>query len=225
MKYIKDYLKENDKIIDIGAGAGLYSKTLSDLGYDVTAVELIKHNARKIEQLGIKTIHANAKDLNMIKDNTYDITLLLGPMYHLISDEDLLSALSEAKRITKTNGIIFVAYCMMDYAIVAHGFMEHTILEDKKNNIVDDNYNIISKSTDLYKFMRIPDIDKLNSTLNLERIKIINPDGLANYIRKNINELTEEEYQEFIKYQLSICENKYLIGSGYHTLDILKKLD
>ena len=37
----------------------------------------------------------------MIKDNTYDITLLFGPMYHLISYEDKLKALNEAKRVVK----------------------------------------------------------------------------------------------------------------------------
>ena len=46
MKYIHKYLKkiDNPKIIDIGAGTGKYSCTLYDEGYDITAVELIKHN-------------------------------------------------------------------------------------------------------------------------------------------------------------------------------------
>lgn len=52
MKYIKKYLtgKDNAKIIDIGAGCGRYSIELSDLGYEVHAVELVKHNLRVIEK-------------------------------------------------------------------------------------------------------------------------------------------------------------------------------
>lgn len=225
MHYILDYLKKDDKIIDIGAGSGFYSKYLSDLGYDITAVELIKHNIRKIESLGIKAIQANALDLRMFPDNSFDITLLLGPMYHLISDDELITALKEAKRITKKNGIIFVAYCMNEYAILTHGFKEHAILDSLKNNLIDQEYNITPAKTDLYRFVRLEHINKFNNILNLERIKIISPDGLVNYMRPSINELSEEEYQELIKYHLSTCERSDLIGAGYHTLDIIKKID
>lgn len=225
MHYILEFLKKGDRIIDIGAGSGVYSKYLSDLGYDVTAVELIKHNVRKIESNGIKAIQANAIDLHIFPDNTFDITLLLGPMYHLISDEELIKALSEAKRITKKNGIIFVAYCMNEYAILTHGFKEHAILDSLQNGLIDEDYNITPSQTDLYRFVRLEHINKFNETLNLERIKIISPDGLVNYMRPSINELNELEYQELIKYHLSTCERSDLIGAGYHTLDIIKKID
>lgn len=224
MTYIKKFLNAGDKICDIGAGSGVYSKELSDLNHEVTAVELIKHNVRKIEEKGIKTIHANATNLNMLDDNTFDVTLLLGPMYHLIKNEELISALREAKRITKENGIIFVAYCMNDFAIINHGFKEHAIIESIKNGLVDENYNITPRETDLYRFVRLEDINEFNNSLKLERIKIINPDGIANHLRDMVNSLSDEEYAEFIKYNLSICERPELLGSGYHTLDILKKV-
>ena len=56
MKYIHDYINEcryrgiadsNIHILDIGAGTGRYSVPLADEGYDVTAVELVKH--RKVQ--------------------------------------------------------------------------------------------------------------------------------------------------------------------------------
>ena len=50
MKYIKEYLKEfnNPKILDVGAGTGKYSINLANDGYDVTALELVKHNLKVI---------------------------------------------------------------------------------------------------------------------------------------------------------------------------------
>lgn len=42
-------------------------------------------------------------------DNTYDITLLLGPLYHLYSIADKRHALHEAIRVTKPGGVIFAA--------------------------------------------------------------------------------------------------------------------
>ena len=44
MRYIEKYLNNGAKIIEIGAGTGRYSLALADLGYDVTAIELVPHN-------------------------------------------------------------------------------------------------------------------------------------------------------------------------------------
>ena len=216
MKYIHKYLKDNDKIIEIGAGTGKYSINLANEGYDVTAVELVKHNLKVIEKNSnkVKTILGNATNLKMIKDNTYDLTLLLGPMYHLI--------LNEAKRITKKNGIIMIAYCMNDYAILIHGFRDNNIIESLNNNEVDSNFHVSPKKTDLYSRVTIDDINELNNIVNLERINIISPDGPSNYIRNVLNKMDNKTFDLFIKYHMSTCERPDLIGAGAHTLDILK---
>ncbi len=225
IKYIEKYLKSDSKIIDIGAGTGKYSIYLSNKGYDVTAVELVKHNLRMIEKnSSVKAYLGNALDLSKFEDNSFDITILFGPMYHLISKEDKIKALSEAKRITKKNGYIFVQYCMNEYAVIMHGFMDQKILESFNKNKIDSDYHIISDSKDLYSYVRLEEIDELNKIVDLKRISIINPDGPANYIRSYINKLSEEEFNLFIEYNLKICERKELLGSGYHITDILKKI-
>ena len=92
-KYIDELLKPDSRIAEIGAGTGRYSVTLAKEGYDVTAVELIQHNLDiLISKLdgseNIRTYQGNALDLNMLDDNTYDMTLVVGPMYHLYSDKE-----------------------------------------------------------------------------------------------------------------------------------------
>lgn len=227
IKYINHYLKEfkNPNIIDIGAGAGKYSEYLANKGYDVTAVELIKHNVRKIEalNLNIKVIQANAIDLKKINDESYDITLLFGPMYHLITKEEKISALNEAKRITKKGGIIMVAYCMNDYAIITHGFKDNNIISCIKNGELDENFHCTPKKSDLYSMVRLEDIDELNNVVSLKRIKIISPDGPANYMRSTLNKMDDETFKIFLDYHFKTCERLDLIGAAYHTLDILRK--
>ena len=69
IKYVLDILKtlDNPKIIDVGAGTGKYSIYLNDLGYDVTAVELVKHNLMtlKSKNKDIKSYLGNATNLSL----------------------------------------------------------------------------------------------------------------------------------------------------------------
>lgn len=226
LKYIHDYLNKmnNPKIIDIGAGTGKYSIELSNQGYDVTAIELVKHNLSYIKKYDkIKSYQGNAIDLSRFKDETFDLTLLFGPMYHLINENDKIKALNEAKRITKKNGIIMVAYIMNDYCILTHGFKDNNILNAIENKMIDDSFKCIKWDNNLYSVYRIEDIDKLNEKVNLNRIKIITPDGPANYMRNTLNKMSDKEFDKFIEYVLSISDRKDMIGSSAHTIDILKK--
>ncbi len=227
LKYIHDVLN-NDKskrVLDIGAGTGAYSVYLDKEGYKVDAVELVKHNIDvfKKKGSGVNIIQGNALDLNMFEDNTFDITLLFGPMYHLLKEEEKLKALSEAKRVTKKGGTILVSYYMNDYAVLTYGFLKQHILESKANGQIDENYHIVAQDGDLYSMVRLEDINEFNKKTDLTRIKIIASDGASDYIRTPLNKLSEEEFNEFLKYHLSICERPDMLGASSHLLDIITK--
>lgn len=230
MKYIHEYIdknrnKEEIRILDIGAGTGRYSVALAEEGYDVTAVELVKYNLGilKKKNSSVKAIQGNALRLKKLADDQFDLTLLFGPMYHLFGFEDKLKALSEAKRVTKPGGVILVAYCMNEYSVITYAFKEKHISECMEQGRISDKFQTISTEEDLYDYMRLENIDELNKAADLERIKIISPDGPANYIRPFLNQLSDEEFELFVQYQMSTCERMDLIGAGAHTVDILRK--
>lgn len=227
MTYIHQLLHKmtNPKIIDIGAGTGAYSVPLANEGYDVTAVELIKHNLMtlKAKNSPVKACLGNATNLSMFDDDSFDMALLFGPLYHLISKEDKLKALKEAKRLVKKGGIILISYYMNEYAIITHGFKDNHILDAIKNNEIDKNYHITPRKDDLYSMVRLEDIDELNYLIGLKRIKILAQDGPTDYIRPIINKMDEKTFDEYIKYHLSTCERTELLGASSHVLDIVKK--
>ena len=227
MKYIHEVLAEYDepKIIDIGAGTGRYSVALAKEGYDVTAVELVRYNLGILKQKGssVKTYQGNAMNLKRFDDESFDVTLLFGPMYHLFSFEDKVKALSEAKRVTKTGGTVMVAYCMNEYCVLMYAFKEGKLKECMDGGRLTEDFHSVSSEKDLYDYVRIEDIDSLNEAAGLSRIKIISPDGPTDYMRPIINAMDEDTFNEYIRYHLSVCERKDLIGAGAHTLDILRK--
>ena len=214
------------KIADIGAGTGRYSVELCHRGYDVTAVELVKHNLEilRAKHENIKTWQGDARDLHFLDDETFDVTLLFGPLYHLHGEAEKLKALNEARRITKKGGIILVAYVMNEYSVISYCFKEHKWAEVAAKGGLSKNFHTICKESELYDYVRLEDIDKLNAAAGLERIKIISADGAADYMRRELNEMSPEEFEAFCQFQLAICERAELIGAGSHCVDILRRV-
>lgn len=226
MKYIHEYLKPGNRILDIGAGTGRYSVALSNEGYEVDAIELVKYNlgVLKAKKSNVKAYQGTALDLSRYKDETFDVTLLFGPMYHLFQYEEKQKALSEAKRVTKTNGVILVAYVMNEYSVLVHGFRDGHIKEAIQQGKIDDSFQTQTNIDDLYSYIRLNTINQLNTDTNLKRIKIIAADGPSDYMRPILNKMDEETFELFIKYHLATCERQELIGASSHTIDILRKI-
>lgn len=217
--------KEEISILDIGAGTGRYSVPLALEGYDVSAVELVKHNLGRLKQKTdrVKAYQGNALKLKRFEDDMFDVTLLFGPMYHLHGPDEKLQALMEAKRVTKPGGRILVAYIMNEYSVITYAIKERHILEGIKEGMLDEQFHCTEKANPLYSFVRLEDMERLNEQAGLIRQKVIAADGAANYIRPFLNALTEEEFDAFIRYHMSTCERMDLMGASGHTVDILTK--
>lgn len=226
MRYIEKYLStmQNPKILDVGAGTGKYSVALAEQGYDVTAVELVKYNLGILKSKGstVKAYQGNAKKLKRFADHSFDCTLVFGPMYHLFGIDEKVQALSEAVRVTKPGGVVLVAYCMNDYAVIRYGFREGHIKESVVNHKLDSQFHVKACEEDLYDYVRLEDIDAVNAKVPVERLQIITPDGPANYMRPALHAMDEEEFALFMEYHYATCERPDLLGAAAHTLDILR---
>ena len=230
MHYIHRFLPQDREpgqvqILDIGAGTGRYSVALAGEGYQVTAVELVRYNLGilKRKNSAVRALQGNALDLKKLPENSFDLTLLFGPLYHLFSFADKLQALSEARRVTKPGGVILAAYCMNEYSVLTYAFKEKHLKECREEGRLTADFHTLSRPEHLYDYVRTEDIRALSEAAGLERIRMISPDGAANYMRTELHALSEEEFQAFIAYQLAICEREDLLGAGAHVVDILRK--
>lgn len=231
MRYIQRYLKPGNRVLEVGAGTGRYSHTLARQGYAVDAVELIEHNIEVFQRNTlsheiISIIQGNALDLSALPDSQYDITLLLGPLYHLYTKKDKEQAIREAIRVTKQGGIIFAAYVISDGCLLDEGFHRKNInvAEYIKNGLLDaETFAAKSEPKDLFELVRKEDIDDLMSIFPTTRLHYIAADGCSLLMREAIDALDSETFQLYLKYHFAICEREDLLGVTSHAVDIFKK--
>lgn len=231
MRYIEKYLKSSDHILEIGAGTGRYSHTLARQGYTVNAIELVEHNIEVFQKNtlsneNISVIQGNALDLSVFPDNQFDITLLLGPLYHLYNKADKQQAIQEALRVTKQGGIIFVAYVISDGCLLDEGFNRGnvSVSEYIKNGLLDaETFAAKSEPKDLFELVRKEDIDDLMADFPITRLHYVATDGCALFMREAIDAMNDETFQLYLQYHFTTCERTDLLGITSHALDIFKK--
>ena len=229
-KYIHEYLAgdKHEKILELGAGTGRYSVPLAKEGYNVTSMDISAHNLGILRKKlcgneAIHVIQGNALDLSIFPDNTYDITLVLGPMYHMHSNSNKVRTLMEAVRVTKPSGHILVAYCMNEATVIDYVFKKGNLHEALGEEKLSPDWHCISKQKDVFSHVRTEDIARLDSCLDAKRLKLVATDGATNYMRDMIDALSKEDFEKWVEFHLSTCERQDLVGAAHHTLDILQK--
>ena len=206
MRYIEKYLKHGDKVLEIGAGTGRYSHALARRGHPVDAVELVAHNIEVFRQNtrpgeSVTIAQGNALDLSAFADNAYDVTLLLGPLYHLYTQDDKRRALREAIRVTKPGGVVFAAYVISDGCLLDEGFRRGNIsvAEYVRDGLLDARtFAASSQPKDLFELVRKEDVDELMSVFPVTRLHYVASDGCALLLRDEIDAMDADSFALYL---------------------------
>lgn len=227
MRYIEKYLRPGMRVAEIGAGTGRYSLALADRGYAVDAVELVQHNidvfkSKRKPHQNVTILQGDAVSLPLANE-TYDITLLLGPMYHLFSREDALRALGEALRVTKRGGKVFAAYIMNDLTVYDYLFVRGKIQEYKQKQYIDSDFHANPAPELIFQLYRTEDIDSLMAVFNVKRLHFVATDMISTLLRDSINHMDKETFSDYLDFHFKICERRDMLGMTSHSLDIFEK--
>ena len=230
---LKPYMNPNTKVLDCGCGVGVYSLYYAKKGLQITALDLVpKHIARLNEiafeeSVCIEALVGNATDLSAFEDQSFDLTLCMGPLYHLIKDEDRYDCIQECMRVTKNDGIIAFSYispfsvfpCVIrgDVARASKKLVDKIII-DKKISGEDD----LCFWTDNFYYSP-SDIEVILESFGLTIIDHLATDGQSIAFQSVINSLDEEQMSIWLDYHRMVCREKSMLGASNHGLVLARK--
>lgn len=206
------------RILDIGAGTGVYSIHLAQRGYDVCALELAEANVAVFREklrpdMKIDLRQGNALDLSAYADHSFDAVLVMGPLYHLHDEADQLCCIAEARRVCKPGGLIFFAFLSNDMIIL-------TEFAYRPHFFAEDSYDHESFKLDDVPFVFFT-VEKARALLRkggMEIVREIASDGVSELMAEKINALDEAEYAQYLRYHFYACEKPELLGHSNHLL-------
>ncbi len=112
------------RVLAVGGGTGIHARWLAADGYQVHLVDPVDVHVAEAQHDGSFT--ASVGDARQLTetDGSMDATLLFGPLYHLLTREDRVRALAEAKRVTKPGGLVLAAVISRHSAMYDFGTLD-----------------------------------------------------------------------------------------------------
>lgn len=127
------------RILDVGGGTGIYAEPLLKAGHEVTLIDPVplhvEQALRVVTARGGRAVLGDARDLSE-PDDSYDLVLLLGPLYHLTENADRDLALREARRVLRPGGAI-VASVISRFASTLDGLRREYVLDPEFEAIIE----------------------------------------------------------------------------------------
>lgn len=128
-----------ERILDVGGATGIHAEWLATDGYSVHVIDIAPRHIddvrTRLARLGVTAELGDARSLGSA-DASFDVVLLLGPLYHLVDRNDRLEALREAKRVAKPGGIVAVG-AISRFASLFDGLARGFLFDPEFRSIVE----------------------------------------------------------------------------------------
>lgn len=123
------------RVVDVAGGTGVYAVWLAELGHEVSLLDLVpSHVARARERAGaagvvVDCVEGDARALPW-PDDTFDVVMVMGALYHLQDQADRLACLREALRVLRPAGALVASY-ICRWASLFDGYRSGYVADDR----------------------------------------------------------------------------------------------
>lgn len=228
------YIRPGDTILDIGGGPGHYSIHYARKGHTVTLLDLSDGNVRfakqKARQYGVRitAMQGDALDLSRFPDDSFDTVFLMGPLYHLMNEENRVQALREAKRVLKPGGILFSSFILM-FGGVIYGLreLEETILWPQEQDLYDTAAKDESLAFDAFTYAwmtTVRDAEQLLAAVpGLKTKTVFGQESILSPYRNVLSQSPKKIRTAWYDYALRFCEKRDYLTHSEHLMIVSEK--
>jgi SAM-dependent methyltransferase len=181
------------RVLDVGGGTGVHARWLAEAGHEVVVVDIVPRHveaANELNALGL-SVTAQLGDARHLAhtDGSFDVVLLLGPLYHLTDRTDRVSAFREALRVVSDGGLVFAA-AISRFASLFDGLSRGFIFDPEFRTVVErdlrdgqhrNSTNQPSWFTTAY-FHRPDDFEAEAVDAGVEVVELLGIEGLAAWL-------------------------------------------
>lgn len=222
MKYLQEVIPENSRILDCCAGTGIYAFALAKQ-HRVVAGDLSEKHIAQMKELQkdapqLEEIHwLDARHMDIFEDESFDVVLCMGALYHLFSYEDRMNAIRECVRLCKKGGILVFAY-LNKWGNFYNGMINNLKPMDLLYREFDSGNH-----EDIFFRTTAEEVNAMCQALNLICLRNIGVDHLAFLSSERIDAMSDEEYAHLLDYQLKATQEPNIAGASLHGLWIGRK--
>ena len=227
MHYIHRYAAPRDRVLEVGAGTGRYSVALAREGMEVTAVELVERHLAVLRERGrglenLRAFQGGAVDLGRFGDASFDVTLVLGPLYHLYEPAEVHRAIDEAIRVTKPGGVLLFAFISV-FGIMYANYLSGNWAAGQAENFTGD-YGTRHFKEQLFTGYDVTEFEGLFAGKPVAWVATAGTDGLLEPIEERPDfAITDADFPAFAAWYLAFAEKRELLGATNHLLYICRK--
>ena len=228
-KLISGYINSESHVIELGCATGYYGMYFADKCAHYTGIDLTPEHIdvfnQKIADAGIKNISTavgDATGLPETPDNSFDVVLCLGPMYHL-QQNDRLKVFEECYRIAKDGAVLAFAYIngLGVYAgACVHDNCRGVYPSVKANKYVFE-FGTDDVNPDRFYFTSPEEMEFDAKRKNLEVLKNCGLDFFFTLCA--VNQMSDEQFECYMEIADRMCESPSCTGLSNHALLICRK--
>ncbi len=113
--WLSTVIPKGGKVLDIGCGPGLYTRRLSDKGYDVTGMDYSKRSIAYAKEQDTKTKYIYQNYLELDYRETFDVIILIYCDYAALTDDERQVLLPRVYSALKPGGLFIFDVNTVNY--------------------------------------------------------------------------------------------------------------
>jgi ubiquinone/menaquinone biosynthesis C-methylase UbiE len=235
LRFLEAYIPAGAKVLEIGAATGKYTAWLAERGHAVTAVDLSEKMLEKCKariisaglQQNVSFYVADARDLSGLPKEAFDVVLLMGPLYHLVLQDDRQKALLEAFERLQPGGLIFSAM-ISRYGILGHLLANYTEWIENQaevRSIITQGRNPEDAPRGGFRgyYCKASEVTPLHESAGFEKIVLAGVEPAISTDDDSYNRLHGKQRQLWLDLLYEVSTEESLVASSRHLLFIGKK--